>query len=68
VLSEPDWPEIHRYYAPEAKSHREEGQVPMLFTSKDGAVTELRYVQQESNLPTYVQAVEAVREGAAGVK
>jgi hypothetical protein len=62
VLSEPDWPEIHTY-VPEGKPYRE-GRVPMLFTAREGAVSELRDIKEESEPPLYVQAVEGVGEGA----
>jgi hypothetical protein len=58
VLTEPDWPEIHSYNVPEEVAHPEEGRVPMLFTTKEGAVSELRGIKEASEPPLYVRAVE----------
>jgi hypothetical protein len=58
VLTEPDWPEIHCYVA-EGKTHRE-GRVPMLFTTREGAVGALRDIKEASEPPLYVRAVEGV--------
>jgi hypothetical protein len=66
VLTEPDWPEIHSYYVPEGKTYPEEGRVPMLFSAKEGAVSELRDIKEASEPPLYVRAVEGVGEGAQG--
>ena len=57
VLSEPDWPEIHSYYVPDKKTYGE-GRVPMLFTTKEGAVSALRDIKEVSEPPPYVRAVE----------
>jgi hypothetical protein len=40
--------------------------VPMLFTAREGAVNELRAIQEESQPPLYVQAVEGVGEKPRG--
>ena len=64
VLSEPNWPEIHSYYVPEGKTERE-GRVPMLFTTKEGALSVLRDVKEVSEPPLYVRAVEATGEEAS---
>ena len=58
VLTEPDWPEIHCYVA-EGKADRE-GRVPMLFTTREGAVGALRDIKEASEPPLYVRAVERV--------
>ncbi len=50
VLSEPNWPEIHSY-VPEGKTDRE-GRVPMLFTTKEGAASELRDTKEASEPPS----------------
>jgi hypothetical protein len=65
VLTEPDWPEIHTYI-PEGRPYPDEGRVPMLFTTKEGAVSELRDVQEASEPPNYVRAVEGVGDEAGG--
>ncbi len=64
VLTEPDWPEIHTYYVPEKESYPKEGRVPMLFTTKEGAASELRDIKAVSEPPLYVRAVEATEEEA----
>jgi hypothetical protein len=67
VLTEPDWPEIHGYHAPGEETHSdEEGRVPMLFTTKEGAVSELRGIKKASEPPPYVRTVEAGWEEAGG--
>jgi hypothetical protein len=63
-LSEPNWPEIYSY-VPEGKTYRE-GRVPMLFASREGAVSELRDIKEASEPPHYVRAVEGSGEEAWG--
>ena len=65
VLTEPHWPEIHCSYTPEKKTFPEEGRVPMLFTTKEGALSVLRDVKEVSEPPLYVRAVEATGEEAS---
>jgi hypothetical protein len=63
-LTEPDWPEIHSCHASEEETRPEEGRVPMLFTTQEGAVSELRSIREASEPPRYVRTVEAGWEEA----